>query len=135
MTSQQLGEEVIMDDKYMQSDWIGENKTKPQVDTCRFNQKKGEFETMSEMQKMINAQKTYISTLEKGISLRNKLIEKYEETIHLQEERIGLLENKNRLIERYEATIELIEKQNKKLVGLIEDYKALCRGIAGLEDE
>ena len=82
-----------MDEKYMQSDWIGEDKMKPQVDTCQFNQKKGEFETMSDMQKLINMQKTYISTLEEGINLRDKLIKKYEKTIYLQNKRIELLEN------------------------------------------
>ena len=114
-----------MDEKYMQSDWIGEDKTKPQVDTCRFNQKKGEFETMSNMQKLINMQKTYISTLEEGIDLRDRLIEKYEKTINLQKKRIELLEN----------LLNIKDEMNKKLVKMIENYKALCRGIAGLEDK
>lgn len=114
-----------MNEKYMQSEWIGENKMKPHVDTCRFNQKKGEFETMSDMQQLIDTQKMYISTLEEGIDLRDRLIEKYEKTIYLQEKRIELLEN----------MLNAKDEQNKKLVGIIEDYKALCRSIAGLEDE
>ena len=105
-----IGEEVIMDEKNMQSDWIGEDKTaKPDVD----------------LRKLINMQKTYISTLEEGINLRDKLIEKYEKTICLKEESIKLLEN----------ILNAKKEQNKKLVGIIEDYKALCRGIAGLEVE
>lgn len=92
-----------MDEKYMQSDWIGEDKTaKSDVD----------------LRQLINMQKTYISTLEEGINLREK-------TIHLQEKRIELLEN----------LLNIKDEQNKKLVGIIEDYKALCRDIAGLEDE
>lgn len=70
-------------------------------------------------------QKTYISTLEEGMNLRDKLIEKYEKTIYLQNKRIELLEH----------LLNIKDEQNKKLVGIIEDYKALCRGIAGLEDE
>ena len=98
----------------MQFDWIGEDKAaKSDVD----------------LMKLINAQKTYISTLEKGKIFRNKLIEGYEETIRLQEKRIELLENRNRLIERYEVTIDLLEKQNKKLVEIIEDYKMTIEGL------
>lgn len=105
-----IGEEVIMDEKNMQSDWIGEDKTaKSDVD----------------LRKLINMQKTYISTLEEGINLRDKLIERYEKTIDLQKKRIGLLEN----------LLSAKDEQNKKLVGIIEDYKALCRGIAGLDEE
>lgn len=99
-----------MDEKNMQSDWIGEDKTaKSDVD----------------LRKLINMQKTYISTLEEGINLRDKLIERYEKTIDLQKKRIGLLEN----------LLSAKDEQNKKLVGIIEDYKALCRGIAGLDEE
>lgn len=99
-----------MDEKYMQSDWIGEDKTaKSDVD----------------LRQLINAQKTYISTLEEGMALRDNLIERYEKTIHLQEKRIELLEN----------LLNIKDEQNKKLVGIIEDYKALCRDIAGLEEE
>lgn len=105
-----IGEEVIMNEKYMQSDWIGEDKTaKSDVD----------------LRQLINVQKTYISTLEEGIDLRDRLIEKYEKTINLQKKRIELLEN----------LLNIKDEMNKKLVKMIENYKALCRGIAGLEDK
>ena len=103
-----IGEEVIMNEKYMQSDWIGEDKTaKSDVD----------------LKQLINVQKTYISTLEEGMALRDKLIERYEKRINIQEESIEILKN----------LLNIKDEQNKKLVGIIEDYKALCRGIAGLE--
>lgn len=99
-----------MDEKNMQSDWIGEDKTaKSDVD----------------LRKLINMQKTYISTLEEGINLRDKLIDRYEKRIDIQEESIEILKN----------LLNIKDEQNKKLVGIIEDYKALCRCIAGLEEE
>lgn len=97
-----------MDEKNMQSDWIGEDKTaKSDVD----------------LRKLINMQKTYISTLEEGINLRDKLIEKYERTIYLQKNRIDLLEN----------ILDKKNELNERLARVIEDYKSLYRGIAGLE--
>lgn len=98
-----------MNDKFMQSDWIGEDKTvKSDVD----------------LRELVTMQKTYISTLEEGISLRDKLIEKYEDTIDLQHDRLRLLDE----------MLSAKEELNKKLVQIIEDYKALCRDIAGLGD-
>ena len=109
--------EEDMDEKYTQSDWIGEDKTKSsEVD----------------LKKLIDMQKTYISTLEEGINLRDKLIERYEKIINLQKERVELLEN---ILNVKDEILDKKEEQIKKLVQMIEDYKALCRGIAGLEDE
>lgn len=100
-----------MDEKYMQSDWIGEDKTaKSDVD---------------DLIELINMQKIYISKLEEAMDVKDNLIERYEKITHLQKKRIELLEN----------LLNIKDELNKKLVRMVEDYKALCRDIAGLEEE
>ena len=94
-----IGKEVIMDEK--------DKTAKSDVD----------------LKQLIEVQKTYISTLEEGMALRDKLIDRYEKIIDNQKESIELLEN----------LLNIKKEQNEKLLGMIEDYKALCRGIAGLE--